>query len=172
MASTIKVDTIDTPDGTGNITVSRPLSGSGASLTSLSAANLTGTLPAIDGASLTNISINAKTIHASYDLSTASGNQDITGFGFSPSALFGWFIINPSDDWGFGFTDFTMSRSLHTTNTTTAVLQGSAGFALFRISSGNDQIAAASTITDGVRLAWTKTGSPTGTGLLYLMGIK
>jgi len=55
MASTIKVDTIDTPDGTGNITVSRPLSGSGASLTSLPAANLTGTLPAIDGSALTGI---------------------------------------------------------------------------------------------------------------------
>ena len=81
-------------------------------------------------------------------------------------------IAGANKGWGFGFTDFTMSRSLHTTNTTTAVLQGSAGFALFRISSGNDQIAAASTITDGVRLAWTKTGSPTGTGLLYLMGIK
>ena len=47
MASTIKVTNIDTPDSTGNITVDRPLSGSGASLTSLPAANLTGTLPAI-----------------------------------------------------------------------------------------------------------------------------
>ena len=56
MASTLKIDTITTPDGTGNITVSRPLSGSGASLTSLPAANLTGTLPAIDGSSLTGIS--------------------------------------------------------------------------------------------------------------------
>ena len=52
--STLKVDTIDTTDGTGNITVSRPLSGSGASLTSLPAANLTGTLPAISGANLTD----------------------------------------------------------------------------------------------------------------------
>ena len=55
MASTIKVTNIDTPDGTGNITVARPLSGSGASLTNLPAANLTGTLPAISGASLTNL---------------------------------------------------------------------------------------------------------------------
>ena len=59
MASTIKVDTIDTPDGTGNITVSRPLSGSGASLTSLPAANLTGTLPAIDGSNLTGVGMYA-----------------------------------------------------------------------------------------------------------------
>lgn len=57
MASTIKVDTIDTPDGTGNITVSRPLSGSGASLTSLPAGNLTGTLPAIDGSSLNGVGV-------------------------------------------------------------------------------------------------------------------
>jgi hypothetical protein len=46
LASTIKVTNIDTPDGTGNITVDRPLSGSGASLTALNATQLTsGTLP-------------------------------------------------------------------------------------------------------------------------------
>ena len=44
--STLKVDTIDTPDSSGNITVSRPLSGSGASLTNLNATHLTsGTVP-------------------------------------------------------------------------------------------------------------------------------
>ena len=44
--STLKVDTIDTPDSSGNITVSRPLSGSGASLTNLNATQLTsGTVP-------------------------------------------------------------------------------------------------------------------------------
>ena len=63
MASTIKVTNIDTPDGTGNITVDRPLSGSGASLTSLNASNLASgtvadarfpaTLPAASGANLT-----------------------------------------------------------------------------------------------------------------------
>jgi len=46
MASTLKVDTITTPDGTGNITTERPLSGSGASLTNLNATNLaSGTVP-------------------------------------------------------------------------------------------------------------------------------
>ena len=46
MASTIKVTNIDTPDSTGNITVDRPLSGSGASLTALNATNLaSGTVP-------------------------------------------------------------------------------------------------------------------------------
>jgi len=40
LASTIKVTNIDTPDNTGNITVDRPLAGSGASLTALNATNL------------------------------------------------------------------------------------------------------------------------------------
>jgi hypothetical protein len=53
--STFKVNTITTLDGTGNITVSRPLSGDGSSLTNLPAANLTGVLPAISGALLTNL---------------------------------------------------------------------------------------------------------------------
>jgi hypothetical protein len=64
--STIKVDTVTTLDGTGNITLSRPLtglSGSGASLTALNATELTsgtlpmarlsGTLPALNGSALT-----------------------------------------------------------------------------------------------------------------------
>ena len=42
MASKIKVDQLETVDGTGNITVNQPLSGSGAGLTSLPAGNLTG----------------------------------------------------------------------------------------------------------------------------------
>jgi hypothetical protein len=70
--STLKVDTIESKTLNGDITVSSPLSGSGASLTSLPAANLTGTvadaristltaskltgaLPAISGASLTGL---------------------------------------------------------------------------------------------------------------------
>jgi hypothetical protein len=44
--STLKVDTIDTSNSSGNITVSRPLAGSGASLTALNATQLTtGTIP-------------------------------------------------------------------------------------------------------------------------------
>jgi len=55
MTSTLKIDTITTLDGTGNITVDRPLAGSGAGLTSLPAANLTGALPAISGSNLTGV---------------------------------------------------------------------------------------------------------------------
>ncbi len=56
MVSTVKVTNIDTPDNTGNITFDRPIVGDGSGLTSLPAANLTGTLPAIDGSNLTGVS--------------------------------------------------------------------------------------------------------------------
>ncbi len=64
MVSTVKVTNIDTPDNTGNITFDRPIVGDGSGLTSLPAANLTGTvagarlpdpLPAIDGSNLTGV---------------------------------------------------------------------------------------------------------------------
>ena len=84
MASTLKVETIDTPDGTGNITVNRPLSGSGASLTNLPAANLTGSLPAISGASLTGIpaaNITGVIPAANLGTGTASASTFLNGSG-------------------------------------------------------------------------------------------
>jgi hypothetical protein len=44
MVSTVKVTNIDTPDNTGNVTFDRPIAGDGSGLTSLPAANLTGTV--------------------------------------------------------------------------------------------------------------------------------
>ena len=83
--STLKVDTINTSDGTGNITFSRPLSGSGASLTSLPAANLTGSLPALTlagaltGADQTVSAINLKDYGETTNAigGTGGGTQDI-----------------------------------------------------------------------------------------------
>jgi len=103
MASTLKIDTITTPDGTGNITVSRPLSGSGASLTSLPAANLTGTLPAINGSSLTGISAQKNVI--------INGNFDIWQRGTSFAAAAD--ATNTADRWQYqksGVMVHTISR--------------------------------------------------------------
>ena len=92
MASTLKVDTITTPDGTGNITFSRPitgLSGSGASLTALPAANITGTLAGtlgattlsgvVTGADQTVTAINLKDYGETTNAigGTGGGTQDI-----------------------------------------------------------------------------------------------
>ena len=58
--STIKVDTIQTRTGSGNITVSNAFSGnnivSDANIaTGISASKLTGTMPALDGSALTGV---------------------------------------------------------------------------------------------------------------------
>jgi hypothetical protein len=103
--STLKVDTIESKTLNGDITVSSPLSGSGASLTSLPAGNLTGTvadaristltaskltgaLPAISGASLTNLpasGVTAYTMDGVYNFGS-TGTKTITGIGFQPTA--------------------------------------------------------------------------------------
>jgi hypothetical protein len=78
MVSTVKVTNITTPDGTGNVTFDRPLSGSGASLTSLPAANLTGTLPALDGSALTGVGVDGITSSANATAISISANEEVT----------------------------------------------------------------------------------------------
>ena len=56
MASTIKVDTIDTPSGAGNITISRPIVADISSVTgTLPSAVFPATLPVLNGSNLTGI---------------------------------------------------------------------------------------------------------------------
>ena len=105
MASTIKVTNIDTPDGSGNITVDRPLSGSGASLTALNAselgsgtlpmARLSGTLPALNGSALTNL---PSTPIRNYIID-GDFTQWPTGTSFASSTTYGpalWQVSNAS----------------------------------------------------------------------------
>ena len=72
MASTLKIDTVTTPDGAGNITFSRPIVGDGSNLTGIS------------GGKVLQVVSTTKT-----DVATAStGWNDITGMSISitPSA--------------------------------------------------------------------------------------
>ncbi len=57
MVAKLKVDQLETVDGTGIITVNNPLAGDGSGLTALNATALTGNLPAIDGSSLTGVGV-------------------------------------------------------------------------------------------------------------------
>ena len=63
MASTIKIDTVTTPDGTGNITFSRPI---------VADIAVGSTLPAIDGSALTNI------VHTPADNSVTGAKLNIS----------------------------------------------------------------------------------------------
>ena len=96
MASTIKVDTIDTPSGSGNISVNRPLSGSGASLTSLPAANLTGSIAAIDGNGLVGISPRNFIIDGDFTQWPTGTSATSVGSGTYVSALMQGYVANTS----------------------------------------------------------------------------
>ena len=88
MASTIKVTNIDTPDSTGNITVDRPLSGSGASLTALNATNLaSGTVAAARLPALGKV-LQVKIVYDSSSQSLATSTYTATGLSLAitPSA--------------------------------------------------------------------------------------
>lgn len=109
----------------------------------------------------------AKLINTTYNLATASGTQDVTGFGFNPTEVSLLYGVNSAFGNGTGFansvgpTEGTVSTDT-TAGTTTFRQSGCSIFysnaAVNAYVQGNVTF-----ITDGIRITWTKTGSPTGT---------
>ena len=106
----------------------------------------------------------------SYDLTTASGTQDITGFvGFLPNA--GVILAGVN-----GGTTGSVGLFCPANNFVVADLDGTKTVAndkaiLVEPSSGNSQAGVISRIPTGLRITWTKTGSPTGTALIGVLGL-
>jgi hypothetical protein len=156
----------------------------GSALTALSAANLTGNLPAISGSSLTGVynvdslgaNSHSKMIASTYDLSTASGNKDITGFGFDPKIVFMFWGQSVSVNWGIGFMQVNQNVGYGIRNTggSTTGLVDQEGSLLAHKQTGNThaQNGILSSITDGIRIAFTKVGSPTGSLHIKVLGFK
>jgi hypothetical protein len=161
--STLKVDTIESKTINGNITVSSPLVGSGASLTNLPAANLTGTiagarlpdpLPAISGASLTGISGLTSRTTAS---ATASGLANLTAANINVTAAKTCALLKIETThaaWITLYTDGTSRTNDSTRNETTDPLPGSGVIAEIITSGAATQI-----ITPGT-LAWNNDTTP------------
>lgn len=148
MASTIKVDTIDTPSGTGNITVSRPLSGDGSGLTNLPAS-----------------AVQCKVGEFNYVVDTASATQVITGVGFQPTGL--WIFAGPDRGTSpppvFGATDGTTHGNVASIHPTASNLwdANTANLIDIETSSGNTAVAVLTSFdTNGFTLTWTKSGTP------------
>ena len=115
--STLKVDTIDTRTGSGNITFSRPI------VADIS--NVTGTLPAISGANLTNLPAASAGKHTIWipsgamrprvsngcaaiaDVETTAGRPDMTVLDFDNSAdEFAQFSVAFPKSWNLGTITF------------------------------------------------------------------
>lgn len=120
-------------------------------------------------------SLATKVVVTTYDLSTASGNKDITGFGFNPSSVIIHFSINGGHGIGSGWMAVDGTQAMMTTDTTTgttSLVQDSSLLWSSDSTGTNYQICTGTFISDGIRLACTKAGSPTGTLRIQVFGRK
>ena len=108
-----------------------------------------------------------------YDVATASGNQDITSFGFDPKSVMIIGIINGSMQTCIGMSDGTNNKIIyyHTGNTQWQVSTSHAIGVASNDAPATSALGTITMITDGIRIAWVKTGSPTGTLTILILGI-
>lgn len=108
-----------------------------------------------------------KVIATTYDISTASGTQSITGVGFKPKMARIIAGLNASASISWGMDDGVTPRCWY--NTTTSFTVGNDVNAInITTGAGSAQAYVSSFDADGCTLTWTKTGSPTGTAALNI----
>lgn len=110
-----------------------------------------------------------------YDLTTASGTQAITGVGFQPTAVFFVGGKNGSSGVGFGLDDGTNRIGVFDDNVDSAgtyVVTTSNSLAIATAAGANQQANITSFGADGFTLAWVKTGSPTGTATIGYLALR
>lgn len=115
----------------------------------------------------------SETINTTYDLTTASGTQDITGFGFNPKSVAISFSINAGTCGGVGYASSSGNQGCSVTTTdsgTTWIHQTSLAIQVSNAAATAYQLGTVSFITDGIRITWAKTGSPSGTLGMTVLG--
>lgn len=110
-------------------------------------------------------------VSTSYDLTTASGDQAITGVGFKPCAFVVLACIDASTEWSVGFGSGTSLNefSINYRSDTSKMLIGSGYVHRIYMSAGYQNASLKSWDADGITLTWTKTTSPTGTLSQYFL---
>ncbi|MDO8533286.1 MAG: hypothetical protein Q7S17_00895 [Xanthobacteraceae bacterium] len=103
-----------------------------------------------------------------YDLSTATGSQAVTGVGFKPRAIiFMGAVSSGVGAWGMVGNDLA-DGAVSSLVVDTFYPSGDAIIAV-TVSGSLQQAVVASYDADGFTLTWTKTGAPTGTATLYAL---
>lgn len=105
---------------------------------------------------------------ATKDLADASADQDITGFGFDPKSGLILAGVNGGTAMAIGMFDATAQASVGDREAVSAGTYTVATGSALRLepASGAHQVGVVSLITNGIRIAWTKTGAPTGTAII------
>jgi hypothetical protein len=143
----------------------RKSTGSGAP-EDLSAADLATILNSVGGV------LKSKVIGTTRDLTTASGNQAITGVGFQPTCVIMLAMLSSSYA-SVGFADSGKVARCVNTAAAGSGWDWSTSLGLIFSSSGNYQRGAVNSYdSDGFTIAWTKTGSPTGTAQLFFLCLR
>jgi hypothetical protein len=100
------------------------------------------------------------------DTSTASGSQGVTGVGFTPKAVIFFAVQQGTSEVSIGFDDGVAPLDIYNNHGAAADTWGvDTSFSITALESGTAfyQGKVSSFDSDGFTIAWTKTGSPTGT---------
>lgn len=165
------------PSGTKNIIVFAPslllgATNNAAAAAAVSEANAlaSAAAAAASAALASDLTARMKLIVTTYDLATASGNQVITGVGFTPTAVIAIGNVNASSATSIGMDNTTTQRAIQLSGGTSSVANSANLFDLHTVTNVDYQQGKFTSFnSDGGNIAWTKTGSPTGTARLILM---
>ena len=155
----------DATNLSGNIPVSNLNSGTAAGATTFWRGDATWVAPP------GGVSNMYMTTQASRDMTAASGTQDVTGFGFDPTHILVHGGIEGAVPRCVGQYSVAIGNRA-TTITETNVVRLDTGYAaiFFTGWGATAQKGALSLITDGFRITWVKSGSPTGTAYMFFAG--
>lgn len=112
--------------------------------------------------------VSSAVVNTTRDLTTASGTQTVSGFGFTPSSCEGFGAVDSSalgtyTTWQ-GHTDSTLTQAVLWSNATSVRYSVNAFFIAADTTATNFQSALITGYNSGsITLTWTKTGTPTGT---------
>jgi len=108
-----------------------------------------------------------------YDVSTASGNQTLTGVGFTPTAAVLLGTINNSIVASVGFTTGSVGNAINQNGTAgNWGVPGNPNCIWLVVTAGNGAYASMTFNSDGGVLAWTKSGTPTGTANIIVLWLR
>ena len=112
-------------------------------------------------------------VSATRDMTAASGDVSYTGVGFKPFALIVMATINDLPDvFSFTFVTAALTRGFGQVGTV-PVMVATGNAIMLQTSAGVYQTAVINTLdSDGFTLTWTKLGSPTGTGYVYVLCLR
>jgi len=121
--------------------------------------------------------ISSQIVNVNYDISTANGNLAITGVGFSPQTVISYQTMSNTPKWSFGMgtrpdNDYHCTVNNYLNNADNAAEEAHLVSVYTSANPDRAQANIGSWDSDGITLAWTKTGSPTGTIVLNLMFYK